>query len=131
MSDKLKRAAEADDAAPQAPAKKRKRRNRKQEDDAHLDLENSVNLSVGLMDNQLLSDYFSRMVTRSKTDLTPVELADLSLSGEPLDLLLLTAAGPVQLSSIVMSHPPNFVIPLPVCSKLIQRHHLVGTQTDV
>jgi len=76
-----KRAAEGDNVA--KTPKKRKRVHKDEAED-HLDLEKSINLSIGLMDSQLLSDYFARMTTRSGSDLSEVELGDLSLPGRSL-----------------------------------------------
>ena len=72
------------DDEPEPTVRKKRKRKAKVEAQEHLDLENSVNLSIGLMDSQLLSDYFARMTARSGSDLSAVEIADLSISGELL-----------------------------------------------
>jgi hypothetical protein len=62
-------------------AKKKRKRKHRQEQGDHLDMDTSLNTSISLMDAGLLSDYFARMITRSGTNLSSVELGDLSLPG--------------------------------------------------
>lgn len=77
MSNSKKRAAE--DAAPAKKAKKRKAKHAV--DDESLDTELGLNTLFSKMDGQLLADYHAQKLARFGTDLSPVELSDLALSG--------------------------------------------------
>lgn len=77
MSNSKKRAAE--DAAPAKKAKKRKAKHAV--DDENLDTELGLNTLFSKMDSQLLADYHAQKLARFGTDLSPVELSDLALSG--------------------------------------------------
>lgn len=78
MSNSKKRAAESE-----APAKKRRRKAKpKFEDDELIDLELGVNGAIARMDSQLMADHLAQKTTRFGTDLSPVELSDLSISGK-------------------------------------------------
>ncbi|KFA69837.1 hypothetical protein S40285_02440 [Stachybotrys chlorohalonatus IBT 40285] len=77
MSNPKKRAAE--DAAPEKKKKNKKRKGNFQEDDA-LDSELGLNTSVGRMDSQLLADHVAQKLSRFGSDLSTVELADITLS---------------------------------------------------
>lgn len=88
MSNTKKRAAEGD-VPPAKKAKKKKKQN--SEEDDLLDTELSVNTLFSRMDNQLLADYLAQKTTRFGTDLSPVELSDLTVSGKakPISSLFL------------------------------------------
>ncbi|KFA49686.1 hypothetical protein S40293_01447 [Stachybotrys chartarum IBT 40293] len=94
MSNPKKRAAE--DAAPEKKKKNKKRKGNFQEDDA-LDSELGLNTSVGRMDSQLLADHVAQKLSRFGSDLSTVELADISLSGMLVALL--------ESLSITIDHP--------------------------
>lgn len=74
-----KRPAESDSIS----SKKKRRRKAKgsAEDDELIDLELGVNGAIAKMDNQLLADHLAQRLSRFGTDLSPVELSDLSISG--------------------------------------------------
>lgn len=77
MSNSKKRAAEDP-----APAKKTKKRKSKHAvEDENLDAELGLNTLFAKMDSQLLADYHVQKLARFGTDLSPVELSDLALSG--------------------------------------------------
>lgn len=76
----LKRRA-ADDA--QAKAAKKKRKSKYQAEDESLDTELGVNTLFTRMDNQLLADYLAQKTSRFGSDLSPVELSDITISGMP------------------------------------------------
>jgi protein CMS1 len=70
-------------AAEDAPAaKKGKKRKGNKQDDESLDMELGLNTLFQRMDNQLLADHLAQKLTRFGTDLSPVEVSDLTLSGE-------------------------------------------------
>lgn len=73
----LKRRAE--EAAP-AKANKKKRKNKFQAEDESVDTELGLNMLFSRMDNQLLADYLAQKVGRFGTDLSPVELSDITIS---------------------------------------------------
>ena len=76
MSNSRKRPAE------QAADGKRKKRNTKfSHEDESLDAELGVNTLFTRMDNQLLADYLAQKTGRFGTDLSTIELSDLTLSG--------------------------------------------------
>ena len=79
MSNTKKRAA-TDDATPAKKAKKKKKAN--SEEDDLLDTELGLNTLFSRMDNQLLADYLAQKTTRFGSDLSPVEISDLTLSGK-------------------------------------------------
>ncbi|PKS09371.1 hypothetical protein jhhlp_003985 [Lomentospora prolificans] len=63
-------------------SKKKRRRKAKNnaEDDELIDLELGVNGAIAKMDSQLLADHLAQRTSRFGTDLSPVELSDLSIS---------------------------------------------------
>jgi hypothetical protein len=77
MPTSKKRAAE--DPAPAKKAKKRKSKHAAE--DENLDAELGLNTLFAKMDSQLLADYHVQKLARFGTDLSPVELSDLALSG--------------------------------------------------
>lgn len=79
MSNPKKRSAES---APQAPAKKSKKRKAHAELDESLDTELGLNTIFASMDSQLLADHLSQKTTRFGTELSPVEISDLAVSGK-------------------------------------------------
>lgn len=79
MSNSKKRTAE--EAAPAKKAKKRKSKHAV--DDESLDTELGLNTLFSKMDGQLLADYHAQKLARFGADLSPVELADLAISGIP------------------------------------------------
>jgi protein CMS1 len=79
MSNPKKRAAE--DPAPEKKSKKKKR-NAKFREDESLDSELGLNTLFTRMDNNLLADHLAQKLTRFGTELSPVELSDLTVSGE-------------------------------------------------
>lgn len=85
MSNTKKRAAE--DAAPSQKAKKKKRKGNNIEDES-LNTELGVNTLFQRMDNQLLADYLAQRLSRFGTDLSSIEISDISLSGEIQPLLI-------------------------------------------
>lgn len=72
-------------AADDAPAKaaKKKRKSKYQAEDESLDTELGVNTLFTRMDNQLLADYLAQKTSRFGSDLSPVELSDITISGMP------------------------------------------------
>ncbi|EGR49845.1 uncharacterized protein TRIREDRAFT_59248 [Trichoderma reesei QM6a] len=91
MSNSKKRAAE--DAAPAKKAKKRKAKHAV--DDDSLDTELGLNTLFSKMDGQLLADYHAQKLARFGTDLSPVELSDLALSGVLISDILDVAASSI------------------------------------
>lgn len=77
MSNTKKRA--ADDAAPAKKAKKKKKAN---VEDESLDTELGVNTLFQRMDNQLLADYLAQRLSRFGSDLSSIEISDITLPGE-------------------------------------------------
>jgi protein CMS1 len=80
MSSSKKRRAEAPPRS-QPPKNNKKRRKPNAPDDDSLDVELGLNLLFNRMDNQLLGDYLAQKLTRFGTDLSPVEISDLTISG--------------------------------------------------
>ncbi|KAF7557051.1 hypothetical protein G7046_g6138 [Stylonectria norvegica] len=62
------------------PAKKPKKRKAKHQDDDSLDVELGLNTLFARMDNQLLADHIAQRLARFGTELSPVEISDLTLS---------------------------------------------------
>ncbi|KAF7532015.1 hypothetical protein G7Z17_g13683 [Cylindrodendrum hubeiense] len=82
MSSSKKRQAEA---APQAEKpKKAKKRKANAPDDDSLDVELGVNLLFTRMDNQLLADHLAQKLTRFGTELSPIEISDLTMSANSI-----------------------------------------------
>jgi U3-containing 90S pre-ribosomal complex subunit CMS1-like protein len=77
---KPKKRKQNDDGTP------RKKRKQAGWNDELLDAEAGLNRAFGSMDSQLLADYLSQKTARFGTDLSPVELSDLYISGEVLPL---------------------------------------------
>jgi protein CMS1 len=77
MSDLKRRAGE--DAPSKSAKKKRKTKSNPEEE--CLDTELGVNTLFTRMDNQLLADYVAQKIGRFGTDLSPVELSDITVSG--------------------------------------------------
>jgi protein CMS1 len=61
---------------------RKKTRITREVDDSLLDEQHGVNKAFQLMDSQLLADYLAQKTSRFGKDLTVVELADLSISGQ-------------------------------------------------
>ncbi|KAK4461383.1 U3-containing 90S pre-ribosomal complex subunit-domain containing protein [Cladorrhinum samala] len=61
--------------------KKRKKQKKQREDEGDLDVEVGVNRAFERMDGQLLADHIAQKTTRFGTELSPIELADLYISG--------------------------------------------------
>ncbi|KAH7305041.1 U3-containing 90S pre-ribosomal complex subunit-domain containing protein [Stachybotrys elegans] len=80
MSNTRKRVAE--DAAP-SKKKHKKRKANFQENDA-LDAELGINTLFGRMDSQLLADHLAQKLTRFGSDLSPVEISDLTISANSI-----------------------------------------------
>ena len=68
----------AEDAQPENKIKKRKGNS---QNDESLDVELGLNTLFQKMDNQLLADHLAQKLTRFGSDLSPVEISDLTLSG--------------------------------------------------
>jgi protein CMS1 len=81
MSNPKKRAAE--DPAPEKKSKKKKR-NAKFREDESLDSELGLNTLFTRMDNNLLADHLAQKLTRFGTELSPVELSDLTVSANSI-----------------------------------------------
>ncbi|ATY62575.1 kinase-like domain [Cordyceps militaris] len=73
----LKRRAE--ESAP-AKTNKKKRKSKFQVEDESLDTELGLNTLFSRMDNQLLADYLAQKISRFGTDLSPVEVSDMTVS---------------------------------------------------
>ncbi|KAK3190665.1 hypothetical protein K4F52_003356 [Lecanicillium sp. MT-2017a] len=73
-------------AADDAPAKaaKKKRKSKYQAEDESLDTELGVNTLFTRMDNQLLADYLAQKTSRFGSDLSPVELSDITISANAI-----------------------------------------------
>jgi hypothetical protein len=89
MSKSTKRPAEdAPDARPppaggEGPAKKKRRKAKpKFAEDDSIDMELGVNLEIGRMDNQLLADHIAQKTSRFGSDLSSVELSDITIPGK-------------------------------------------------
>lgn len=76
MSNSKKRAAEDP-----APAKTKKRKSKHAAEDENLDAELGLNTLFAKINSQLLADYHVQKLARFGTDLSPIELSDLTLSG--------------------------------------------------
>lgn len=61
--------------------KKKKKQKKVRQDEGDLDAEAGLNLAFARMDGQLLADHIAQKTTRFGTDLSPVELSDLYISG--------------------------------------------------
>lgn len=66
------------------PLKKQKKQKQKKvrEDEGDLDMEAGLNRAFERMDGQLLADHIAQKTRRFGTELSPVELSDLYISGE-------------------------------------------------
>jgi protein CMS1 len=66
------------------PRKKQKKQKKVREDEDDLDMEAGLNRAFERMDGQLVADHIAQKTRRFGTDLSPVELSDLYISGEHL-----------------------------------------------
>jgi hypothetical protein len=64
------------------PRKKEKKQKKVREDESDLDMEAGLNRAFERMDGQLLADHIAQKTRRFGTELSPVELSDLYISGE-------------------------------------------------
>lgn len=64
------------------PRKKQKKQKKVREDQGDLDVEAGLNRAFERMDGQLVADHIAQKTRRFGTDLSPVELSDLYISGE-------------------------------------------------
>ena len=64
------------------PAKKSKKRKAHAQEDESLDVELGLNTLFSRMDNQLLADHLAKKLSRFGSDLSPIEISDLTISGE-------------------------------------------------
>lgn len=86
MSKSRKRAAEESSPSPDAVVTKKSKKGKKNFDkDDSLNAELGVNTSFERMDNQLLADYLAQKLSRFGTDLSTIEISDLTISGKPLE----------------------------------------------
>lgn len=79
MSNSKKR--QAEDEVSSAPPKSKKKKSKFQEDDS-LDMELGINSAIARMDNQLMADHLAQKTIRFGTELSTIELADLTISGK-------------------------------------------------
>ncbi|KXH34140.1 hypothetical protein CSIM01_07142 [Colletotrichum simmondsii] len=85
MSNTKKRAAPSQEGGEGGQkAKKQKKKSAYQVDETLLNAELGINESFAVMDNQLLADYTAQKISRFGTDLSPVELSDLSISANAI-----------------------------------------------
>ncbi|KDN67754.1 hypothetical protein CSUB01_07663 [Colletotrichum sublineola] len=82
MSNPRKRAAPSQDAEGQK--RKKKKKSAYHVDETLLNGELGINEAFAVMDNQLLADYTAQKIARFGTDLSPVELSDLSISANSI-----------------------------------------------
>jgi hypothetical protein len=82
MSTSKKRQAEDELPAPKPKKSKKKKSKKHQAVEEALDTELGVNTLFSRMDNQLLADYLAQKTTRFGTDLSTIELSDLTISGK-------------------------------------------------
>jgi protein CMS1 len=75
------------------PRKKQKKQKKVREDEGDLDVEAGLNRAFERMDGQLAADYIAQKTRRFGTDLSPVELSDLYISGECLLWVLVVVGG--------------------------------------
>jgi protein CMS1 len=68
-------------AEPVPEAKKKKRKTKFSQDDETLDMELGLNTLFTRMDNQLLADHLAQKLSRFGSDLSSVEISDLTVSG--------------------------------------------------
>ncbi len=80
MSTAIKR--EAEDSPIQPKPKKSKKRKANAPDDELLDTELGLNTLFTKMDNQLLADHLAQKLGRFGTDLSAVEISDMTVSGK-------------------------------------------------
>jgi protein CMS1 len=76
MSDTKKRSSE-----PMSRPRKKRKPATASDESGFLDNEAGINLMFSRMDGQLLADLLAKNVTRFGKDLSPVEIADLSIAG--------------------------------------------------
>jgi protein CMS1 len=62
--------------------RQRKKQKKVRDDEGNLDVELGLNRAFERMDGQLLADHIAQKTSRFGTDLSPVELSDLYISGE-------------------------------------------------
>lgn len=74
----------------QGGSKPRKKQKKVREDEGDLDVEAGLNRAFERMDGQLIADHVAQKTSRFGTDLSPVELSDLYISGEQSQLYLIT-----------------------------------------
>ena len=103
MSTSKKRKAEAPTQPQQSqqPKSKKKRRKPNAPDDDSLDVELGLNLLFKRMDNQLLGDYLAQKLARFGSELSPVEISDLTISAALdtaclMDIILTDLVQPTQ-----------------------------------
>ncbi|WDK23491.1 hypothetical protein CGRA01v4_14782 [Colletotrichum graminicola] len=82
MSNPKKRAAPSQDGEGQT--KKKKKKSAYHVDETLLNSELDINEAFAVMDNQLLADYTAQKIARFGTDLSPVEVSDLSISANSI-----------------------------------------------
>lgn len=70
-------------AGEDAPTKtnKKKKKSKYNAEDESLDMELGLNTLIARLDSQLLADYLAQKTSRFGSDLSPVEIADLTISG--------------------------------------------------
>lgn len=98
MSKSKKRAAPADEGGSSKPKKQKK--SPYQVDESLLNLDLEINEAFAVMDSQLLADYAAQKITRFGSDLSSIEVADLSLPGMFICLVVLLG------SPTLTYHPP-------------------------
>lgn len=76
MSNSRKRAA---DQEPEARKRKKKTKHRRQDETLNMQL--GINTLFSHMDPPLLADYLVKQLTKFGTDLSPIEISDLTVSG--------------------------------------------------
>jgi hypothetical protein len=70
------------------PPKRRKNNKSLLEYHHNVDSENSIDLAIGRMNDRLLADYIARLTKLFRSDLSPLELHDLTVPGRGVDSLL-------------------------------------------
>lgn len=118
MSNSKKRQAE-DELPAKKPKKSKKKGSKHQVVDETLDTELGVNTLFSRMDNQLLADYLAQKMTRFGSDLSTVELSDLTISGK-FSLLTFTVIQPS------CSKTRLLILLLSLSSRPHQKHKLVA-----
>lgn len=110
MSKSKKRAAPSEEGSRK---RKKQKKSPYQVDESLLNVEAGINESFSVMDSQLLADYTAQKITRFGSDLSSIEVADLTISGKSHDAQPSSHASVVFAMILIHSLPLCFIFTSP------------------